>query len=166
MDNCLSLNDPILFRFRARVNWDLFWSKVELGEHEYSCMIWLASKDSSGYGTFSVSNRTLSAHRLGFLYYNSTLPLKGYELHHECSVRSCVNSSHLVVVPHSVNMELSRTTLDRESSDHSRFKNVCKNGHFMTEINTYIDRRGWTECRSCRQDNVRRWRQSRKGVMS
>ena len=166
MKDCVDLADPALGKLMALINWDLFWSKVDLGEHEYNCMLWTASVDSSGYGTFAVSGRTLSAHRLGFFHDRLTLPLKDFELHHECETRTCVNSTHMLVVPHQVNMYLSRTTVDRTPSFASRQKTYCKNGHHMTEDNTYIDNRGWSECRSCRQDNVRRYRQLRKGVVS
>lgn len=166
MDNVVDRETPAIKTLIGLVNWDLFWDKVELGDSPDDCMVWTTSKDSSGYGTFGVAGRTLSSHRLGFLFAFDTLPIKGFELHHKCLNRACVNGYHLSVVTHEENMNLSRSTTDRLPTYLSHFKEKCKNGHPMIEDNTYIDKRGWSECRSCRQANVRRWRQSRKEVMS
>ena len=165
MDNCLPIDTPAIKVLIDQINWELFWKKVDLADDIFDCQAWTGSKDSSGYGTFWVSGRTLSSHRIGFLDIHKTLPIKGYELHHECLNRACVNGRHHSVVTHEENMNLSRTTLDRLPSSLTRFKEKCKNGHLMIEDNTYVDRRGWSECRSCRQENVRRWRQKREGVM-
>lgn len=156
---------PGINELQVLVNWSRFWCKIDIGETDFNCMIWTASTDSSGYGNFGVSGRTLSSHRLGFLFTYNTLPVIGFELHHECTNRACVNGLHLMVVPHVVNMELSRRTLERVPSRVT--KDNCKYGHLLTSDNIYVDKRGWSECRTCRQENVRRWRRTNsKEVMS
>lgn len=38
------------------------------------------------------------------------------------------------------------------------FKNICKHGHILDEANTYIDTRGFKQCRLCMKEASMRWR--------
>lgn len=135
-----------------------FLTKVK--ECDNGCVLWLSSKNKDGYGTFGLYGRTVGAHRLGFLLENKRWPSS--ELHHVCENRACVNGKHLVEVTHEENMVLSRKTMDRTPTENSYFKTKCKKGHLLTRDNTYVDTRGWSECRQCRKEAVRRYRQSKE----
>ena len=81
-----------------------FWEKVDVKE-ENQCWLWLGSKDTDGYGWFSLSQnmtvnqegKSISAHR-----YSLMLKLQNKNLdssvfaRHSCDTRSCVNPHHLI----------------------------------------------------------------------
>ena len=73
---------------------DRFLKKVDLSETHTKCHIWLASKNKTGHGMFSVMGKTIPASRYSFMMY------KGEVLDHEvvtqtCFNPSCVNPEHL-----------------------------------------------------------------------
>lgn len=77
---------------------DRFWGKVKIGKSD-ECWIWLASKDSTGHGRFSVkqpngTNIPVLAYRLAWELTNGKISA---DLHvfHKCDNPSCVNPDHL-----------------------------------------------------------------------
>ena len=73
---------------------DRFRKKVDQSETHTKCHIWLASKNKTGHGMFSVMGRTIPASRYSFMMY------KGEVADHEvvtqtCFNPSCVNPEHL-----------------------------------------------------------------------
>ena len=73
---------------------DRFLKKVDLSETHTKCHIWLASKNKTGHGMFSVMGKTIPASRYSFMMY------KGEVADHEvitqtCFNPSCVNPEHL-----------------------------------------------------------------------
>ncbi|MFZ2529632.1 MAG: HNH endonuclease signature motif containing protein [Rhodococcus sp. (in: high G+C Gram-positive bacteria)] len=83
---------------------------------------------------------------------------EGLVIDHLCRVRHCVNPAHLEPVTNREN------TLRGDCVDANRERSLsrthCKHGHELTPKNTYIDPRGYRECRTCRRAAERRWRQS------
>lgn len=83
----------------SRIRTHLFWAKVDkLGPDD--CWLWTGAKLSTGYGTFTIDDRTYNATHVA-------LTLDGRErevgedgrpwnvLHGDCSNPSCVNPAHL-----------------------------------------------------------------------
>ena len=73
---------------------DRFLKKVDQSEEHTKCHIWLASKNKTGHGMFSVMGKTIPASRYSFMMY------KGEVADHEvvtqtCFNPSCVNHEHL-----------------------------------------------------------------------
>ena len=73
---------------------DRFLKKVDQSEAHTKCHIWLASKNKTGHGMFSVMGKTIPASRYSFMMY------KGEVASHEvvtqtCFNPSCVNPEHL-----------------------------------------------------------------------
>lgn len=44
----------------------------------------------------------------------------------------------------------------------SRSSNICKHGHEFTQENTYIDTRGFRQCKSCMREANRRFKENAK----
>ena len=73
---------------------DRFLKKVDQSESHTTCHIWLASKNTTGHGMFSVVGKTIPASRYSFMMHN------GNVADHEvvtqtCFNPSCVNPEHL-----------------------------------------------------------------------
>lgn len=70
-----------------------FWSKVDKrGEDE--CWLWIASKNSRGYGNFTVNDTAIRANRFSFVLHGGTFE-KGPLVLHSCHNPPCVNPKHL-----------------------------------------------------------------------
>ena len=75
---------------------DRFLKKVDRSEKHTECHIWLASKNKTGHGMFSVLGRTIPASRYAFMMF------RGEVANHEvvtqnCFNPSCVNPKHLEI---------------------------------------------------------------------
>ena len=73
---------------------DRFLKQVDQSEAHTKCHIWLASKNKTGHGMFSVMGKTIPASRYSFMMHN------GNVADHEvvtqtCFNPSCVNPEHL-----------------------------------------------------------------------
>lgn len=91
-----------------------FWSKVDKGgpipEHKPElgrCWVWTAGINGrTGYGRFTVKHgEMMDAHRYSYLLSYGSIP-EGYDVHHECHLRRCLNPSHLRATTRSENMAL------------------------------------------------------------
>ena len=71
-----------------------FLKKVDRSEKHTECHIWLASKNKTGHGMFSVMGRTMPASRYSFMMYNGDVA--SHEVVTQtCFNPSCVNPKHL-----------------------------------------------------------------------
>jgi hypothetical protein len=144
-----------------------FWRKVdkngpipqrrpELGP----CWIWLAGRQSKGYGQFKFQGKTVLAHRFSYQIAKGEIP-EGMQPDHLCKNTSCIRPAHLEAVPALVNLMRS----DALGAQNAR-KTHCKNGHELAGANLYINPRGERQCRVCRSRSSRAWRKQNRAYMN
>ena len=84
---------------------DRFLKKVDRSEKNTECHIWLASKNKTGHGMFSVMGQTIPASRYAFMMYGNFSSISGVRgeltstevVTQTCFNPSCVNPNHLEV---------------------------------------------------------------------
>ena len=82
-----------------------FLKKVDRSETHTKCHIWLASKNKTGHGMFSVMGQTIPASRYAFMMYGNFSSISGMRgelassevVTQTCFNPSCVNPKHLEV---------------------------------------------------------------------
>ena len=82
-----------------------FLKKVDRSEKHTGCHIWLASKNKTGHGMFSIMGRTIPASRYAFMMYGNFSSISGVRgelsssevVTQTCFNPSCVNPKHLEV---------------------------------------------------------------------
>ena len=82
-----------------------FLKKVDRSEKYTECHIWLASKNKTGHGMFSVMGQTIPASRYAFMMYGNFSEISGMRgelssnevVTQTCFNPSCVNPKHLEV---------------------------------------------------------------------
>ena len=82
-----------------------FLKKVDRSEKHTECHIWLASKNKTGHGMFSVMGKTIPASRYAFMMYGNFSSISGMRgeltlqevVTQTCFNPSCVNPKHLEV---------------------------------------------------------------------
>ena len=82
-----------------------FLKKVDRSETNTKCHIWLASKNRTGHGMFSVMGQTIPASRYAFMMYGNFSSISGLRgelassevVTQTCFNPSCVNPKHLEV---------------------------------------------------------------------
>ena len=129
-----------------------FWSFVSEGP---GCQEWQGIQDGYGYGSFRFrgDRRLHKAHRVSWeLTHAEPIP-PGFQIHHICKNRLCVNPAHLQVLPQSIHASF--------DSVNAR-KTHCPQGHPYDEENTYWFN-GARQCRACRRINQAAKRNGRDG---
>jgi len=84
---------------------DRFLKKVDRSEKNTECHIWLASKNKTGHGMFSVMGQTIPASRYAFMMHGNFSSISGVRgeltstevVTQTCFNPSCVNPKHLEV---------------------------------------------------------------------
>lgn len=82
-----------------------FWT-LALPEPNSGCWIWTGFLLPNGYGRFGGGGKygpTLLAHRFSYEHFVGPIG-DGYEVHHTCQTRCCVNPEHLRTVTHREHM--------------------------------------------------------------
>lgn len=121
-----------------------FWDKVAfIGATDEECWQWKSTRFADGYGSFWLDGKNRRAHVAMYeIFVGEKLP-QGWETDHICRNRSCLNPSHLRLVPHGVN-----------ASRWAREKTHCPKGHEYSPENTRVRslmRKGRVVyCRSCK----------------
>jgi len=115
-------------------------SKVDL---DSGCRIWLGSDDGC-YGVFYEKGKTVRAHRKSYEIFVEPIPI-GYEPHHKCESKLCIEPDHLEILTRSEHLKKHRSrSLDGN----------CAKGHSLKE-HGYIGK--WKTgdivlCRQCRRE--------------
>lgn len=145
-----------------------FWAKVQRREPS-ECWLWTGSLMASGHAHF-VSVHGALAHRFAYATEVGPIP-DGLELDHTCHSfdltckegnscmhRRCVNPAHLEPVTRAENQRRRHDLSEQAAATigaRQRAKTHCPKGHEYTEANTYVDRRGSRNCRSCAREKSR-----------
>lgn len=112
------------------------------------CHEWTGAKDRDGYGKFQLNGKCIFAHRYAYLCSYGSLD-DTLVIDHICKLRSCVNPQHMEQVTVKEN---TNRGINFEAN-----KIECDHGHQYTVDNTYIDPRGFRQCRICRrQSDIKR----------
>jgi hypothetical protein len=117
-----------------------FWSKVDkTGE----CWLWTGSTEDLGYARFGVNGTRVYVHRFAYELEVGPIP-DGLTIDHLCRVRYCVNPDHLEAVTQRQNVMRSPVQVTAVNAR----KTHCPRGHEYSGR----DKRGWRECRTCRNN--------------
>jgi len=115
---------------------------------ENGCMNWTGNINYGGYGLIRMSNYNIRAHRFAYEFYIAPIP-EGLVLDHLCRNRKCVNPLHLEPVTRGENIL-------RGDRSHQFIRPLyCKQGHFLSVINTYWSY-GKRSCKQCSSERRQR----------
>lgn len=142
MANATPVPDP------KPTDWVRFMSKVT--RRGDGCWEWVGSRYPSGYGEFSIGNRSRRAHRVIYCWLNGE---PGLPIDHTCNHPWCVNPKHLRAISQRENVlkpeSKSRTAVNAR-------KERCVNGHDdWFYPNKTPGREHWRQCRTCARNNTR-----------
>lgn len=134
-----------------------FFALIEISTTQFyngtPCWNWIGCK-SNGYGQFKEDGRRgakkTSPHQYSYKTFVGPIP-DGMEPDHLCRNRGCGNPLHLEAVTHEENMRRM-----------SEARTHCKNGHELTEENTY--RKGnKRKCKTCNRETQKAFQAKNSG---
>ena len=113
-----------------------FWTKVDRTEVHTTCWLFTGYLNKFGYGCFRDGKGKIKlAHRFSWELVNGPIQ-RGMTVHHKCSIRRCVNPSHL---------ELITSTENIGHANSKRYALRFKCGHPNISTNWH----GKSTCRLC-----------------
>lgn len=145
--------------------YERFLAKIDRSGGAESCHVWTSAVDRDGYGWFWADGLVQRPHRwlLGHL---RGWPLQvGKMACHTCDNPSCCNPAHLYVGTAADNAR-DRVSRGRGKTNGFEKKTRCKNDHPFDTVNTYVDTRGFRQCRACAALSRQRYEARRKAVRS
>ncbi len=139
---------------------------------ESGCWEWTGSKTQKGYGQAwnAEKKRIELAHRWVWEQTNGPIP-SGYEFHHACANKPCVNPAHLELVTPKEHYDRDgawregRQAASQANGARIRAKTHCPWGHPYSGNNLYVYADGRRRCRECgrRRNPRQRARKSQQG---
>lgn len=125
---------------KVRTSLDRWLDKVDMTD---TCWLWTGARDmeAGGYGRFKYGDKVTLVHRWTFEQFGGLIPA-GMTIDHLCRVTNCVNPVHMEVVTRAVNARRGNPNVG---------KTHCISGHEYTPENTYVNPRGYRDCRTCRK---------------
>jgi hypothetical protein len=136
---------PFDQRFRSRIE--------RRGPDE--CWPWRGGRDVKGYGLISRDGRSVRATWIALEFDGRPRPSVAHEACHTCDNPPCINPAHLWWGTRSENI----FDASRKGRHHQRAKTECHRGHPFSGENLRILANGRRECKACRNDIRRRWRE-------
>ncbi len=109
---------------------------------ENGCVLWPGWK-RKGYARCQVNGRTVSVHRLVYERMVGPIP-PGYDLHHTCETKHCINFAHLEPLPPADHSK-------KRSWEYQWSKTHCPAGHEYAGDNLDLSQPGERSCKSCRR---------------
>lgn len=67
-----------------------------------ACWLWTGMASSNGYGRIKADGKSIRVHRVMFAAFYGDIPA-GYDVHHSCHQRLCVNPEHLSLLARGAN---------------------------------------------------------------
>lgn len=116
------------------------------------CWPWPNSCSGGGYGSISVSNKLMRAHRVFYLLMRGPIPF-GMHLDHLCRNKRCVNPFHLEIVTNAENVRRGSSPCAVNFD-----KQFCISGHELSVENLIYRKSGERRCRKCNQRHCREYR--------
>lgn len=112
------------------------------------CHLWTGCSYGRGYGWINFKGKSQPVHRLVYRLVFGDIP-EGYEVHHLCGTKLCLNPSHLQALSKAEHTKIGPAA--RCSGIANRSKTQCKHGHEFTEENTILyGPKQYRYCRKCR----------------
>lgn len=112
------------------------------------CVVWQGSKNDSGYGVKKINGELWYVHRFVYAMTVGVIP-NGYELHHECGVKTCVNFRHIRLV----------TKAEHNRIHHSKVNFSCG---VCGKEKTYYKNQGRWRCKFCNSAYVKKHKSQNK----
>lgn len=114
------------------------------------CWPWVGARTTAGYGLYRhpVGRRVYRAHRWVYEQLAGKIPA-GYQCHHRCKNKLCVNPAHIELVTASEH-QLRHPGRSGRQGEYQESKTHCPQGHPYSGVNLYLKPKGGRECRICR----------------
>lgn len=131
-----------------------FWGRVQK-DAQTGCWLWVGGKTGAGYGSLRYQGKMQLAHRVSYETLVGEIP-PGFQIDHQCRVRTCVFPRHLEAVT-------SRTNNLRAAVSGTHLVQAlagthCIRGHSYAVFGVYVDpKSGKVKCKACRRNAADRY---------
>jgi len=110
---------------------------------ETPCHLWSGPLAKNGYARIKRDGKEIRLHRHYYEQAFGPIP-PGYDVHHRCHQRACLNPNHLVIMLRDDHLALHRAELPG-----IQWRTHCKYGHEYTPENTFLDCGKYQKCVTC-----------------
>lgn len=125
--------------------------RVRLAETDLGCFEWQGFINSHGYGVVRLGpGDRRYVHRVVYEAIVGPIP-EDMEIDHLCRNTKCSKPNHLEAVTHRVNILRGQTVMAAEAK-----RTRCPRGHAYDLVSKRGDGRTFRDCRTCRDERIRR----------